>query len=155
MGGQDCSGNAIKKCIQYINISSFWFSEGFPYSWMQRLQSLMKPVKGICLLFKSSKRVSKNSTRRYQNSITSSCLCELPLTKWKRRVHWWITRLGNRKICASVSVWEEFLALDLCIFSLQISKAEFDLVQSVQENANLRSQIVQSPDKLQVCFCFY
>ncbi|KAL0771849.1 hypothetical protein Bca101_037000 [Brassica carinata] len=31
----------------------------------------------------------------------------------------------------------------------KISKAEFDLVQSVQENANLRSQIVQSPDKLQ------
>ncbi|KDP38869.1 hypothetical protein JCGZ_05026 [Jatropha curcas] len=31
----------------------------------------------------------------------------------------------------------------------QISKAEFDLVQSVQENANLRSKIVQSPDKLQ------
>ncbi|GKV21176.1 hypothetical protein SLEP1_g31179 [Rubroshorea leprosula] len=32
----------------------------------------------------------------------------------------------------------------------KISKAEFDLVQSVQENANLRSKIVQSPDKLQV-----
>ncbi|CAH8322743.1 unnamed protein product [Eruca vesicaria subsp. sativa] len=31
----------------------------------------------------------------------------------------------------------------------KISKAEFDLVQVVQENANLRSQIVQSPDKLQ------
>ncbi|EEF33107.1 kinetochore protein NUF2 homolog [Ricinus communis] len=31
----------------------------------------------------------------------------------------------------------------------EISKAEFDLVQSVQENANLRSKIVQSPDKLQ------
>ncbi|XP_010430091.1 PREDICTED: probable kinetochore protein NUF2 [Camelina sativa] len=31
----------------------------------------------------------------------------------------------------------------------EISKAEFDLVQTVQENANLRSQIVQSPDKLQ------
>ncbi|XP_052886265.1 kinetochore protein NUF2 homolog isoform X2 [Gossypium arboreum] len=31
----------------------------------------------------------------------------------------------------------------------KISKAEFDLVQSVQENANLRSKIVQSPDKLQ------
>ncbi|KAJ8768236.1 hypothetical protein K2173_021176 [Erythroxylum novogranatense] len=30
-----------------------------------------------------------------------------------------------------------------------ISKAEFDLVQSVQDNANLRSKIVQSPDKLQ------
>ncbi|WCJ18304.1 hypothetical protein M5689_000666 [Euphorbia peplus] len=30
-----------------------------------------------------------------------------------------------------------------------ISKAEFDLVQSVQENANLRSKVVQSPDKLQ------
>ncbi|XP_020890726.1 uncharacterized protein LOC110230868 [Arabidopsis lyrata subsp. lyrata] len=34
-------------------------------------------------------------------------------------------------------------------FSLQISNAEVDLVQTVQENANLRSQIVQSPDKLQ------
>ncbi|KAF2321245.1 hypothetical protein GH714_036159 [Hevea brasiliensis] len=32
----------------------------------------------------------------------------------------------------------------------EISKAEFDLVQSVQENASLRSKIVQSPDKLQV-----
>ncbi|KAE8699267.1 Benzoyl coenzyme A: Benzyl alcohol benzoyl transferase [Hibiscus syriacus] len=31
----------------------------------------------------------------------------------------------------------------------KISKAEFDLVQSVQENANLRSKIVQSPDKIQ------
>ncbi|KAJ6741070.1 MEMBRALIN/KINETOCHORE PROTEIN NUF2 [Salix purpurea] len=31
----------------------------------------------------------------------------------------------------------------------EISRAEFDLVQSVQENANLRSKIVQSPDKLQ------
>ncbi|XP_013623245.1 PREDICTED: probable kinetochore protein NUF2 [Brassica oleracea var. oleracea] len=31
----------------------------------------------------------------------------------------------------------------------KISKAEFDLVQAVQENANLRSLIVQSPDKLQ------
>ncbi|XP_010473127.1 PREDICTED: probable kinetochore protein NUF2 [Camelina sativa] len=31
----------------------------------------------------------------------------------------------------------------------EISKAEFDLVQTVQPNANLRSQIVQSPDKLQ------
>ncbi|OAY39088.1 kinetochore protein NUF2 homolog [Manihot esculenta] len=31
----------------------------------------------------------------------------------------------------------------------EISKAEFDLVQSVQENASLRSKIVQSPDKLQ------
>ncbi|CAH2047839.1 unnamed protein product, partial [Thlaspi arvense] len=31
----------------------------------------------------------------------------------------------------------------------EISKAEFELVQTVQENANLRSQIVQSPDKLQ------
>ncbi|XP_022718650.1 probable kinetochore protein NUF2 [Durio zibethinus] len=31
----------------------------------------------------------------------------------------------------------------------KISKAEFELVQSVQENANLRSKIVQSPDKLQ------
>ncbi|OMO64924.1 Kinetochore protein Nuf2, partial [Corchorus capsularis] len=31
----------------------------------------------------------------------------------------------------------------------KISKAEFDLVQSVQENANLRSKIVQSPDILQ------
>ncbi|XP_065869512.1 kinetochore protein NUF2 homolog [Euphorbia lathyris] len=31
----------------------------------------------------------------------------------------------------------------------EISKAEFDLVQSVQENANLRSKVVQSPDKLQ------
>ncbi|XP_010508072.1 PREDICTED: probable kinetochore protein NUF2 [Camelina sativa] len=31
----------------------------------------------------------------------------------------------------------------------EISKAEFDLVQTVQENADLRSQIVQSPDKLQ------
>ena len=41
------------------------------------------------------------------------------------------------------------------IFSLlQISKAEFDLVQAVQENANLRSLIVQSPDKLQVYFLF-
>ncbi|KAJ6683531.1 hypothetical protein OIU85_007241, partial [Salix viminalis] len=30
-----------------------------------------------------------------------------------------------------------------------ISRAEFQLVQSVQENANLRSKIVQSPDKLQ------
>ncbi|XP_050157588.1 kinetochore protein NUF2 homolog [Malus sylvestris] len=32
---------------------------------------------------------------------------------------------------------------------LQVSSAEFSLVQSVQENANLRSRIVQSPDKLQ------
>ncbi|KAF9679053.1 hypothetical protein SADUNF_Sadunf07G0100000 [Salix dunnii] len=32
----------------------------------------------------------------------------------------------------------------------EISRAEFDLVQSVQENANLRSKIVQSPDKLQL-----
>ncbi|KAK4438293.1 Kinetochore protein NUF2 [Sesamum alatum] len=31
----------------------------------------------------------------------------------------------------------------------KISEAEFALVQSVQENANLRSKIVQSPDKLQ------
>lgn len=31
----------------------------------------------------------------------------------------------------------------------KISNAEFALVQSVQENANLRSKIVQSPDKLQ------
>ncbi|KAF8086061.1 hypothetical protein N665_0636s0033 [Sinapis alba] len=31
----------------------------------------------------------------------------------------------------------------------KISKAEFDLVQAVQENANLRAKIVQSPDKLQ------
>ncbi|KAK9270186.1 hypothetical protein L1049_025762 [Liquidambar formosana] len=31
----------------------------------------------------------------------------------------------------------------------KISSAEFTLVQSVQENANLRSKIVQSPDKLQ------
>ncbi|KAJ6691078.1 MEMBRALIN/KINETOCHORE PROTEIN NUF2 [Salix koriyanagi] len=31
----------------------------------------------------------------------------------------------------------------------EISRAEFELVQSVQENANLRSKIVQSPDKLQ------
>ncbi|GMI64980.1 nuclear filament-containing protein 2 [Hibiscus trionum] len=31
----------------------------------------------------------------------------------------------------------------------KISKAEFDLVQSFQENANLRSKIVQSPDKIQ------
>ncbi|KAF8404187.1 hypothetical protein HHK36_009069 [Tetracentron sinense] len=31
----------------------------------------------------------------------------------------------------------------------KISSAEFGLVQSVQENANLRSKIVQSPDKLQ------
>ncbi|KAE8656143.1 Kinetochore protein nuf2 isoform 3 [Hibiscus syriacus] len=31
----------------------------------------------------------------------------------------------------------------------KISEAEFDLVQSVQENANLRSKIVQSPDKIQ------
>ncbi|CAN0878563.1 Kinetochore protein NUF2 homolog [Linum grandiflorum] len=31
----------------------------------------------------------------------------------------------------------------------EISKAEFDLVQSLQENASLRSKIVQSPDKLQ------
>ncbi|CAK9178167.1 unnamed protein product [Ilex paraguariensis] len=31
----------------------------------------------------------------------------------------------------------------------EISSAEFALVQSVQENANLRSKIVQSPDKLQ------
>ncbi|GMH25714.1 hypothetical protein Nepgr_027557 [Nepenthes gracilis] len=31
----------------------------------------------------------------------------------------------------------------------KISRAEFDLVQSVQENANLQSRIVQSPDKLQ------
>ncbi|KAL4354589.1 hypothetical protein GQ457_06G015810 [Hibiscus cannabinus] len=31
----------------------------------------------------------------------------------------------------------------------KISKAEFDLVQSVQENANIRSKIVQSPDKIQ------
>ncbi|KAA8545519.1 hypothetical protein F0562_020303 [Nyssa sinensis] len=31
----------------------------------------------------------------------------------------------------------------------KISSAEFALVQSVQENANLRSKIVQSPDKLQ------
>ncbi|KAI7992511.1 hypothetical protein LOK49_LG12G00194 [Camellia lanceoleosa] len=31
----------------------------------------------------------------------------------------------------------------------KISNAEFVLVQSVQENANLRSKIVQSPDKLQ------
>lgn len=34
----------------------------------------------------------------------------------------------------------------------QISNAEFVLVQSVQENANLRSKIVQSPDKLQVLY---
>ncbi|KAF5732127.1 kinetochore protein NUF2 isoform X1 [Tripterygium wilfordii] len=33
--------------------------------------------------------------------------------------------------------------------SEKISKAEFELVQSVQENANLHSKIVQSPDKLQ------
>ena len=32
----------------------------------------------------------------------------------------------------------------------KISSAEFALVQSVQENANLRSKIIQSPDKLQV-----
>ncbi|ONI36128.1 hypothetical protein PRUPE_1G570900 [Prunus persica] len=32
----------------------------------------------------------------------------------------------------------------------KISSAEFALVQSVQESANLRSRIVQSPDKLQV-----
>ncbi|CAM8906827.1 unnamed protein product [Rhodiola kirilowii] len=31
----------------------------------------------------------------------------------------------------------------------KISSAEFSLVQSVQENANLRAKIVQSPDKLQ------
>ncbi|KAJ6289908.1 hypothetical protein OIU78_025764 [Salix suchowensis] len=31
----------------------------------------------------------------------------------------------------------------------EISRAEFELVQSVQENANLRSKIVRSPDKLQ------
>ncbi|XP_031265907.1 kinetochore protein NUF2 homolog [Pistacia vera] len=31
----------------------------------------------------------------------------------------------------------------------KISQAEFDLVQSVQQNADLRSKIVQSPDKLQ------
>lgn len=35
-------------------------------------------------------------------------------------------------------------------FPPQISSAEFALVQSAQENANLRSKIVQSPDKLQV-----
>lgn len=38
---------------------------------------------------------------------------------------------------------------------LQISQAEFDLVQSVQQNADLRSKIVQSPDKLQVPYSFY
>ena len=37
-------------------------------------------------------------------------------------------------------------------FFFQISNAEFVLVQSVQENANLRSKIVQSPDKLQVFY---
>lgn len=36
------------------------------------------------------------------------------------------------------------------LFLWQISSAEFALVQAVQENANLRSKIVQSPDKLQV-----
>ncbi|KAK8589973.1 hypothetical protein V6N13_088766 [Hibiscus sabdariffa] len=37
----------------------------------------------------------------------------------------------------------------------KISKAEFDLVQSVQENANIRSKIVQSPDKIQVHISSY
>lgn len=35
-------------------------------------------------------------------------------------------------------------------FLLQVSQAEFELVQSVQQNAELRSKIVQSPQKLQV-----
>ena len=32
----------------------------------------------------------------------------------------------------------------------QISDAEYKLIQNVQENANLRSKIAQSPDKVQV-----
>lgn len=36
------------------------------------------------------------------------------------------------------------------LFVSQISNAEFTLVQNVQENANLRSKISQSPDKVQV-----
>jgi len=32
----------------------------------------------------------------------------------------------------------------------QVSDAEYKLIQNVQENANLRSKIAQSPDKVQV-----
>jgi len=48
-------------------------------------------------------------------------------------------------------LYKYFLIL-FSFFVAQISNAEFTLVQSVQENANLRSQIAQSPDKVQVIF---
>ncbi|KFK40736.1 hypothetical protein AALP_AA2G034500 [Arabis alpina] len=58
-----------------------------------------------------------------------------------------ISGLNNQQLSLSVTykkMKEKMMKMDN-----DISKAEFDLVQSVQENANLRSQIVQSPDKLQ------
>ncbi|KAG7585076.1 Kinetochore protein Nuf2 [Arabidopsis thaliana x Arabidopsis arenosa] len=58
-----------------------------------------------------------------------------------------ILALNNQQMSLRATFWkmrERSTQMDK-----EISNAEVDLVQTVQENANLRSQIVQSPDKLQ------
>ncbi|KAG7588081.1 hypothetical protein ISN44_As07g004360 [Arabidopsis suecica] len=58
-----------------------------------------------------------------------------------------ILALNNQQMSLRATFWkmrERSTQMDT-----EISNAEVDLVQTVQENANLRSQIVQSPDKLQ------
>lgn len=54
-----------------------------------------------------------------------------------------------------LEIFSFYVCFDCCLdLGWQISGAEFALVQVVQENANLRSKIVQSPDKLQVLVNF-
>lgn len=62
--------------------------------------------------------------------------------------HYLIIHLGVMPVSKIYMRYE--LINHLHLVSLQISNADFALVQAVHDNANLRSKIVQSPDKLLV-----
>ena len=71
---------------------------------------------------------------------------EIPTLVYLLQPHW------SSKFDYLVHILYKYFLILFSFFVAQISNAEFTLVQSVQENANLRSQIAQSPDKVQVIF---
>ncbi|KAG8368779.1 hypothetical protein BUALT_Bualt15G0082200 [Buddleja alternifolia] len=115
---------------------------------------LLKPI-GDDLDILEDRRLAAEARMAQLNAEIAECEelreRELPLVQEVnskvKELHQTVSGLNKHQMTLKTSmnqVREKAKELDV-----QISNAEFALVQSVQENANLRSKIVQSPDKLQ------
>lgn len=116
--------------------------------------NLLKPIGDDLDLFEERKLAAESRISEL-NAEIAECeelrASELPhvqeLNSKIKELHQTISNLNKHQMNLKTDIKQ--LKEKVKVMDEKISDAEFALVQSVQENANLRSKIVQSPDKLQ------